>query len=268
MSNIHPSAVVHPAATIDEEVEIGPYAVIDEHVSIGKGTRVLAMAHITGYTTIGQYNVIHAGAVIGGDPQDVNFKGEPSYLAIGDRNVFRENVTVHRGTAPGSSTIIGDNNLFMVNAHIAHNNVVGNHAIFVNNSCLAGHVDVEDRAHIGAYCSVHQFCRVGKHAFMRGYSRASRDVPPYCIIENLHTVRALNTIGLKRAGFSPERVNSLKQAFRILFRLSGNLKLAAERVEREVEMTPDVQHLLDFIRSSKKGVAVGKIDAPEILEEE
>lgn len=268
MSNIHPTAVIHAGANIDEEVEIGPYAVIDEHVSIGKGTRVLAMAHITGYTTIGKDNVIYTGAVIGGDPQDLNFKGEPSYLVIGDRNVFRENVTVHRGTAPGSSTIIGDGNLFMVNAHIAHNNVVGNHAIFVNNSCLAGHVDVEDRAHIGAYCSVHQFCRVGKHAFMQGYSRASRDVPPYCIIENLHTVRALNTIGLRRAGFSPERLSSLKQAFRILFRTSGNLKMAVERVEREVEITPDVRHLLDFIKSSKKGVAVGKIDAPEEFEEE
>ena len=262
MPNIHPTAIVAPQATIGVGVEIGPYVVVEEHVSIGKGTRIQALAHLKGYTTIGENNVIHTGAVIGDDPQDLGFKGEPSYLLIGDDNVFRENVTVHRGTAPGSSTIIGNNNLFMVNSHVAHNNEVSDNVIMVNNSCLAGYVHVEDNATIGAYCSVHQFCRVGTFSFMRGYSRASRDVPPFCIIEKLHTVRSLNLVGLKRAGFAGERIAALKEAFRILFRTGGNLKTAMKRVEDEALLTEDVHYLLDFIRSSKKGVAVSAKTEP------
>jgi UDP-N-acetylglucosamine acyltransferase len=179
-------------------------------------------------------------------------------VTIGDGNTFRENVTIHRGTKPNSHTVIGDHNLFMVNSHLAHNNTIGSHVTMVNNSVLAGYVQVQDYATIGAYCSVHQFCRVGKYAFMRGYARASRDVPPYCIVEELHTVRALNLVGLKRGGFSEGRLRALKQAFRLLFRSERNLKLAMERVEQEVELTEEVRYLLDFIKQSKRGVAVGK----------
>ena len=258
MNIIHPSAVVDPQTQLDDNIEIGPHVVVEKHVSIGGGTRVLALAHLKGHTTIGRNNVIHAGAVIGEDPQDRAFKGEPSYVTIGDNNIFRENVTVHRGTAPGSSTVVGNDNFFMVNAHVAHNNVIGNNVTMVNNSCLAGHVDVADFATIGAYCSVHQFCRVGAYAFMRGYSRASRDVPPFCIIDELHVVRALNIVGLKRAGFSSERLSALKQAFSIMFRSGGNLKISMEQVEREVAETEDIRYLLDFVRASQKGVAVGR----------
>ncbi len=256
MTEIHPSAIIHPGAELDEDVFIGPYSIIEENVRIGKGTRIVALAHIKGFTSLGCGNTIHTGVVIGEDPQDHAFAGEPSYVRIGDDNVFRENVTVHRGTTPGSETIIGDHNLFMVNSHVAHNNVVGDHVIMVNNSCLAGYVTVGNHATIGAYCSVHQFCRVGEHAFMRGYSRSSRDVPPYCIVEELHTVRSLNLVGLRRGGFGSERIRALKHAFSLLFRSKGNLKAAAEHVEKEVELTADVRHLLEFIRSSKKGVAV------------
>jgi len=258
MITVHPTALVNAGARLDEGVEIGPYVVVEEHVSIGEGTRVLAMVHLKGYTTIGRYNTIHTGTVIGEDPQDLAFSGEESYVFIGNNNVFRENVTVHRGTKPGSSTVIGDHNLFMVNSHVAHNNKVGSHVIMVNNSCLAGYVTVDDYSTIGAYCSVHQFCRVGKYAFMRGYARASRDVPPFCVVEELHTVRSLNVVGLKRAGFSAERLKPLQEAFRILFRSTGNLKQNVERVKRDVALTEDVAYLIDFIEESKRGVAVGK----------
>ena len=258
MTDIHPTAVVYPGAEIDPDVVIGPHVIVEENVRIGRSTRILGLAHLKGFTTIGSHNTIHTGTVIGEDPQDHGFSGEPSYVRIGDYNVFRENVTVHRGTKPGTVTSIGNHNLFMVNAHVAHNNTVGDHAIMVNNSCLAGYVEVEDHATIGAYCSVHQFCRVGAYSFMRGYSRSSRDVPPYCIIDELHTVRALNVVGLRRAGIPRDRLSALKQAFSLLFRSGGNLKIAAERVEREVEMTQEIVHLLEFIRNSKRGVAVGK----------
>jgi UDP-N-acetylglucosamine acyltransferase len=239
-------------------VSIGPHVVVEEHVTIGKDTRVMALSHLKGHTTIGCNNTIHTGAVIGEVPQDLSFKGKISYVSIGNDNTFRENVTIHRGTKPDSLTVIGNHNLFMVNSHVAHNNMVGNHVIMVNNSVLAGYVEVQDYATIGAYCSVHQFCRVGKYAFMRGYARSSRDVPPYCIVEELHTVRSLNLVGLKRAGFSEDSLRPLKQAFRLLFRSDRNLKLAMERVEQEVELSDDVKYLLDFIKQSKRGVAVGK----------
>jgi len=263
MIDVHPTAVVHPKANLDDGVKIGPYTVVEEHVAIGRGTNVQALAHIKDHTTLGCNNVIHTGVVIGGVPQDRAFEGKPSYVTIGDDNIFRENVTVHRGSKPESQTIIGNKNLFMVNAHVAHNNVVGSHVIMVNNSVLAGYVEVQDHATIGAYCAVHQFCRVGKYAFMRGYARASRDVPPYCIVEELHTIRALNVVGLKRAGFSIERLHALKQAFQLLFRSDRNLKLAMEHVENNVELTEDVRYLIDFIKLSKRGVAMGKRKSPE-----
>jgi UDP-N-acetylglucosamine acyltransferase len=268
MIDVHPTAVVDPKAKLDDGVKIGPYTVVEEHVTIGRGTHVLALAHIKGHTTLGCNNVIHTGAVLGEVPQDRAFGGKPSYVSIGDDNIFRENVTVHRGSKPESQTIIGNSNFFMVNAHVAHNNVIGSHVIMVNNSVLAGYVEVQDYATIGAFCAVHQFCRVGKYAFMRGYARASRDVPPYCIVEELHRVRALNAVGLKRAGFSTERLHALKQAFQLLFRSERNLKLAMERVEHNVEMTEDVRYLLDFIKLSKRGVAVSKRTSPESLIED
>jgi UDP-N-acetylglucosamine acyltransferase len=263
MIEVHPTALVHPKAKLDDGVKIGPFSVVEEHVAMGKDTHVLALAHIKGHTTLGCNNIIHTGAVIGEAPQDRAFEGKTSYVTIGDNNVFRENVTVHRGSKLESKTVIGNNNLFMVNAHVAHNNVIGDHVIMVNNSVLAGYVEVQDHATIGAYCAVHQFCRVGKYAFMRGYARASRDVPPFCIVEELHTVRALNVVGLKRAGFSSDRLHALKEAFKLLFRSERNLKLAMERVEREVELTEDVRFLLDFIKLSKRGVAVGQRNPPE-----
>ena len=255
---LHPTAVIHEESRLGSNVEVGPHAVIEDHVVIGDNCRIMAGAHIKSFTTMGSDNAVHTGAVIGDVPQDLSFGGERSYVRIGNHNVFREHATVHRGTTPESITTIGDHNFFMVNAHVAHNCSVGNKVVMVNNSSLAGHVEVEDSAMLSSCCLVHQFCRVGQYSLMRGASRTSKDVPPFCILDDVHTVRALNLVGLQRAGFSEERIRSLKKSFSILFRSGKKMSAALEEVETTVPLTEDVRYLLEFIRSSERGVAFGK----------
>jgi UDP-N-acetylglucosamine acyltransferase len=254
---IHPSAVISSAAEIHPEADIGPYVVVDGSVRIGARTRVMPHAYLTGWTNIGEDNVIHPGAVIGHEPQDLAFGGAQSYLRIGNRNVFREHSQVHRGTKPGSETVLGDDNYLMHNAHVAHNCVIGNHVIIAGGALLAGYVNVEDLAFISGNCVVHQYVRVGRLAIMRGLSRASRDVPPFCVMDGTHTVRAVNVVGLRRAGMSRDRIRAIREAFRVLFAGPTNLGMAVRRVEAEGPVTEDVAYLLDFIRASTRGMARG-----------
>jgi UDP-N-acetylglucosamine acyltransferase len=251
---IHPTAIVDACAELDPSVDVGPYVVIDGPVRVGPRTRVLPGAYLTGRTTIGADNVIHPGAVLGHEPQDLAYRGADTGLTIGDGNVFREHCEVHRGTQEGTSTEIGDRNYVMSQAHVAHNCRLGNEVILATGATLGGHVVVEDQAFISGNCVVHQHCRVGRLAIMRGLSRTSRDVPPIC--DETHVVRGLNRVGLRRAGFDRERVRALATAFRVLFRSRTNLGLAIARLADEVR-TPDVEYLLAFIRSSRRGVAVG-----------
>ena len=253
--SIHPTAVVDPRANIHRDAEIGPFAVIDGPVKIGAGTRLMPHAIIMGWTEIGEANCVHSGAVLGDAPQDVSYRGEQSYLRIGDRNVFREGVQVHRGTTAESVTTIGNNNFLMANSHVAHNCRLGNHIILTNNAVLGGHVEVGDRAILSASCAVHQFVRVGRLAMMRGLSATSRDVPPFSIIDWQHTVRGLNVVGLQRAGFEQARIRSLKHAFQILFRKRRNMTTAVR--ELRGDLSGDVQELLEFIRLSRRGVCAG-----------
>lgn len=240
-----------------EGVEIGPGVIIDGPSRIGAGTRILAHAYIGPYTTIGRGNSIGFGAIIGHEPQDYAFKGEESYTIIGDHNIIREYATIHRGTRPGSATRVGNHNFLMALSHLAHNAQVGDHVIVVNNALVGGYVEVADRAYISGNCVIHQFCRVGTLALMRGGSRTSRDVPPYCIVDGDHTVRGLNLVGLKRAGFTAAQIRPLQDAVRLLFFRRGNLSKAVAQVEAEVPLTPEVRHLLDFIKASQRGVAMG-----------
>lgn len=256
------SARIGPEVELAPDVEVGPGVIIDGPSRVGPGTRILAHAYIGPYTTIGAQNLIGFGAIIGYEPQDYAFTGAESYTIIGDRNLIREYVTIHRGTKPGSATRVGSHNFLMALSHLAHNVVVGDHVIVVNGALVAGYVEVADRAYISGNCVIHQFCRVGTLALMRGGSRTSRDVPPYCIIDWAHTVRGLNLIGLKRAGFSASQIGPLRQAVRLLFGRRGNLSQALARVEAEVPLTPEVTHLLDFIRSSSRGVALGPRASP------
>jgi UDP-N-acetylglucosamine acyltransferase len=254
---IHRTAVIDSRAEIDPNVEIGPYAVIDGPVKIKAGTCVMAHAYVTGWTEIGADNEIHPGAVLGDAPQDKVYNGAESYLRIGDRNIIREHAQIHRGTVAGSATIIGDDNFFMATAHIGHNCKLGDNVILANGALLAGYVEVGNNVFISGNCVVHQFVRIGDYALMRGLSGTSRDVPPYAIIDWQHTVRGVNVIGLKRAGFDEKRIRAIREAFRLLFRRGRNLSLALKEVENSDRANSDVSALLDFIKSSKRGVCFG-----------
>jgi UDP-N-acetylglucosamine acyltransferase len=255
--SIDATARLAPDVDLAPDVEVGPGAIIEGPSRIGPGTRILAHACIGPHTTIGAGNLIGFGAIIGYEPQDYAFTGEESYTIIGDHNIIREYVTIHRGTKPKSATRVGDHNFLMALSHLAHNAVVGHHVIVVNGALVGGYVEVADRAFISGNCVIHQFCRVGTLALMRGGTRTSRDVPPYSIIDGDHLVRGLNLVGLKRAGFTSAQIAPLRQAFRLLFARRGNLSQALERVKAEVPLTPEVAHLLDFIQSAKRGVALG-----------
>jgi UDP-N-acetylglucosamine acyltransferase len=253
---IHPTAIVDAAAELDPSVAVGPYVVIEGAARIGPETRLMAHAVVRGATTIGARNVVHPGAVLGGEPQDLAFQGGETFLRIGDDNVFREHVTVHRGTMAGSATVIGDGNYFMQSAHVAHNCVIGAATIVAGGALLAGHVVVDDRAFVSGNCVVHQHVRIGRHALLRGLARTSRDVPPFCLVDGTHTVRGVNTVGLRRAGFSPARIAAIRGAVRALFGRPTHLGRALERVETSGDLTDDVRELIDFIRASQRGVCV------------
>jgi UDP-N-acetylglucosamine acyltransferase len=259
----HPTAVIHEGAELAEGVRIGPNSVIGEHVRIGRDSVVEPSAVITGYTTIGERNRVFSFASIGFEPQDLKFGGEITTLEIGDDNTFREFVTIHRGTALGTGrTVIGNGNLFMAYAHVAHDCVVGSSTIFANAATLAGHVTVEDHATIGAYSGVHQFCRVGRYAFIGGYTVATKDVLPFSkTVGNRALLYGVNTIGLERRGFSRERIEAIRAAYRLLMSPTRNVSQAVAEIAAN-GAEGDVRFLLDFIRSSKRGVIVkrGKDD--------
>lgn len=253
---VHPTAIVDARAEIDPTAEIGPYVVVDGPVRVGPRTRVLSHATLCGWTTIGADNVIHMGAVVGHDPQDKAYAGEESYLHIGDRNVIREHAQLHRGTKPKSATVVGNDNYIMANAHVAHNCRVSDGVILAGGALIAGYVEVGDRAFVSGNCTVHQFVRVGRLALLRGLSRVDRDVPPFCIVDGTNCVRAINRVGLRRAGFDAARIRGVHVAFRHLFLRAGNLR---KRVDSLAAMPapPEVEELIAFIRASTRGVCQG-----------
>jgi UDP-N-acetylglucosamine acyltransferase len=253
--SIHETAIVHRDAVVGAGSVIGPYASIGAEVRIGRRCRVGASAVVDGCTEIGDDTEIYPLASIGLAPQDLKFKGEPTRLVVGRRNVFREFVTIHRGTAGGGGvTTIGDGNLFMAYAHVAHDCHVGNSNIFGNAATLGGHVTVEDFATISAYSGVHQFCRVGQHAFIGGYTVVTRDALPFAkTVGNRARIYGVNTIGLARRGFSPDAISKLRRAYRHL--VQHNTSRALELIERDPTLlAPEVTYLVTFITSAKRGV--------------
>jgi UDP-N-acetylglucosamine acyltransferase len=256
-ADIHPTAIVHPNAKIGAGTVIGPYVTIGEHVTIGERCQIGASSVIDGLTTIGDDNQIFPMTSIGLVPQDLKFGGELTKVVIGDRNQIREFVTIHRGTKGGGGvTSIGNHNLLMAYAHIAHDCHVGSDTIFGNAATLAGHVLVEDFANVGAYSGVHQFCRVGKYAFIGGYSVVTKDALPYVkSVGNRARIYGINSIGLIRRGFTQESISKLRRAYRHL--LHSNTSRAIARIEQDTGLqTPEIAYLLDFIRSSKRGVGL------------
>ncbi|HEX9163752.1 MAG TPA: acyl-ACP--UDP-N-acetylglucosamine O-acyltransferase [Thermoanaerobaculia bacterium] len=256
-SAIDSTAVVSSEASIADDVTIGPYCVIGPHVTIGAGTKVGPQVRMEGPVTIGEQNNIVGQCSIGTPPQDLKYKGEQTELVIGNNNTIREFVTINRGTAGGGGiTTIGSNNFFMAYSHVAHDCHVGSNTVFANNATLAGHVDVGDHSTIGAFTAVHQFCRVGEHAFIGGGSICTQDVLPFVKTVGNRPAKTygINTIGLQRKGFSPETIDALHRAYRILIRSHLKLEEALARIENELGDFPEARYLAAFARGSKRGI--------------
>jgi UDP-N-acetylglucosamine acyltransferase len=256
-ATIEETAVISSEAVLAPDVSVGAYAVIGPHVSIGAGTVIGPHVRIEGPTAIGERNRFLGQASIGTEPQDLKFKGEKTELHIGNDNVFREFVTVNRGTTGGGGvTTIGNGNFFMAYAHVAHDCHIGMQTIFANNATLAGHVDVGDFSTIGAFSAVHQFCRVGEHAFIGGGSICTQDVLPFVKTVGNRPAKTygVNTIGLDRKGFPKETVQALQRAYRLLVRSKLSVHDALDRIETELGLYPEVRYFAEFVRSSQRGV--------------
>ena len=252
---IHPTAIVSPEAELGEGVAVGPYAIVGAGVTIGAGTSVGAHASIEGPTILGRENRVFPHAVLGFDPQDLKYHGEKTWLKIGDSNVFREFSTVHRGTVTGrGETLIGNGNYFMSYSHVAHDCRIGSSAVFANSASLAGHVDVGDHVVLGAFVGAHQFTRVGQFAFAGAYAQVRQDILPYCKTDGIEAkTYGINRIGMQRLGFSADRLKALERAYRLLIKSKLNTTQALERIEAELPGQQDVEYLVDFIKSSKRG---------------
>jgi len=253
---IHSTAIVHPTARIASTADIGPYCIIGEEVEIGAGSRLMANVYAEGPTWIGEENIFYPYTTVGVASQDLKYKGERAETRIGARNRIREFVTIHRGTEGGGLvTRIGDDNLLMAYVHVAHDVRVGNNTVLANGVTLGGHVLVGDWAVIGAFTGVHQFCRIGRHAFIGGYSVVTQDALPYStsVSEREIHVFGANRTGLERRGFAGERLEALQKAFRLLSRAGLNTSQAVERIRAEIDSTPELDELLAFIAASERG---------------
>ncbi len=254
----HPTAIIHPRAHIACSVTIGAYTVIGENIELGEDCEVMSHVVIGGPAKFGKRNRIFPFASLGQDPQDMKYRGEVSYLEVGDENIFREFVTVHRGTAEGDGvTRIGSHNLLMAYVHIAHDCVLGNHIIMANGATLAGHVTIGDYATVGAFCGIHQFCRIGAHSCLGSFSGANQDILPYSRSSSPRPldVYGANRVGLERRGFSKDDINELEAALRLLTRSKLNTTQALEAIEAKGFKSEHVRALVQFIRTSERGVA-------------
>lgn len=253
-TQIHPTAIVDPGAQIGADVIIGPYCVIGDKVVIGDGSWLQNHVTVMGPSTIGKGNKFYAYASIGQQTQDLKYAGEPTYLEVGDDNVFREFCTVHRGSLPGTKTIVGSHNNFLAYSHIAHDCIVGNHVIFSNNGTLAGHVTVEDHVILSGLTAVHQFCRIGKHAITGGCSKVVQDIVPYTIVDgNPARARGINIVGLQRNGYNEDQIRAVRDAYKVLYRKGLNQTQALEKL-RTGTITAEVEHLINFIAGSQRGI--------------
>jgi UDP-N-acetylglucosamine acyltransferase len=253
---IHPTAIVHPKAQLGADCEIGPYCVIGEHVILGDGCKLHSHVVIDGHTKLGRRNEIFPFASIGLKTQDLKWKGGITRTEIGDDNTFREYVTVHSATGDGEATVVGSNNHILAYCHLAHNVTLGNHIIMSNVATLAGHVTVEDHAVIGGLAAAHQFCRIGKLAMIGGCSKVVQDVPPFMMADgNPAETRTINKVGMERNGISEPALAALKLCYKILFREGMTISNALVKIEKEVPALAEVQHLVQFVRTSERGIS-------------
>lgn len=254
---IHPQATVAASAKLGKGVRVGAYAIIGEEVELGEGCVLHSHAVVQGPSRFGKNNVFHPFCVVGGDPQDYTFRGERVELVACDGNIFREYVTVSRGTQKGGGkTSLGDDNFFLAYSHIGHDCRVGSHTLLVNGATLAGHVTIEDFVTIGAFCPVHQFCRIGRYAYIGASTVITQDVPPFSKVVTGRETKSfgINTIGLERKGFSPERLQALKRAYRLLLRSKLNTSQALEEMKKTLGDSADVKELIQFIVRAERGI--------------
>ena len=246
MPEVHPAALVDPTAVLGEGTVVGPFAIVEAGVVLGANCRIQGHATVRAGTTMGDRNVVSHGAVMGGDPQDTKYHGEPTFLRVGDDNTFREYVTVHRATGEGESTVVGNRCYVMAYVHLGHNVTLMDDVVIANNTGISGHVTVESRVNIGGMTGVHQWTRIGKVAMIGGMARITRDVPPFMMVDGEDNARDINAVGLRRIGITPPGRQALHKACKLLFRSQLGLRNAMEIVRREVEITPEVEYLLSF----------------------
>jgi len=255
MAEIHPSAIVSPKAELADDVVVGPFSIIGDGATVGSGCQIANNVLLDGKVTIGKDCKLLPGAVVGTIPQDLKYKGEETEVVIGDNNIIREYATINRGTTASGRTVVGNGNLIMAYAHIAHDCRIRDNTILANAVTMAGHIVVEDFAIVGGLTPIHQFCRIGIHSIVGGLSRINKDVPPYSKVAGIPTkVYGLNIVGLTRRNFPKDVIANLKRAFRIIFRGGLNTTQALARVREEVDLTPEVEYLLDFISKSERGI--------------
>ena len=253
---IHPTAIVHPKAEVGPECEIGPYCVLGENVVLGARCRLHSHVVIDGHTRLGMENEIFPFASIGLKTQDLKWRGGITRTEIGDRNTFRESVTINSATSEGEVTVVGSDNHILAYSHIAHNVVMGNHVIMSNVATLAGHVRVEDYAVVGGLAAVHQFCRIGKMSIIGGCSKVVQDVPPFMLADgNPAETRTINKVGMERNGIPEESQSALRQAYKLLFREGLTIPNALARITQELPPVPELLHLIEFVRTSERGIS-------------
>jgi UDP-N-acetylglucosamine acyltransferase len=256
MSQIHPTAIVAPEARIGADCTIGAYCIVGPDVVLGDGCRLHPHAIVEGHTQLGTGNEIFSFACIGGRSQDLKWKGGITRVRIGDHNVFREYCTVHSATADGNETLVGSNNFFLANTHLAHDVRVGSHVIMSNLVALAGHVTVDDHAVIGGMSAVHQFVRIGRRSMVGGCTKVTQDVAPFMMVDgNPGTTRFINKIGLERSGLPPETISALAKAYKLLFRGGLTTAEAVERILTDLPSGPELTHLVEFVRTTQRGLA-------------
>jgi UDP-N-acetylglucosamine acyltransferase len=253
---IHPTAIIEPGVEIEEEVSIGPFCILREGVHIKKGSKLVSNVIVEGKTEIGENCTVYPFTSLGLPPQDMKYRGEKTGLRIGNNNVIREYITIHRASIGGDGiTSIGDNNFLMAYVHVAHDCNIGSSIIMANVATLAGHVVVEDHAVVGGLVAIHQFTRIGTYSMVGGFSGVNQDIPPYMIASGARAkLFGLNTIGLKRHGFPDSTINELKKAYKILFREKHTLKEAVKKIQEELPYTDEIKLLIEFIQKNKRGI--------------
>jgi UDP-N-acetylglucosamine acyltransferase len=253
---VHPTAIVSAEAELATDVVVGPYAIVEGKVRIGPGSVLRPHVHLVGPLTLGRNNLVCTGAVLGERPQHLKYHDEPTGTEIGDDNVFREHVTVHRGTTHSWQTRIGNGNYFMANSHVAHDCQIGNQCILANGALVGGHCAIGDNVYLSGNSAVHQFCRVGRLALLGGVSAATKDVPPFILQQNINEVAGVNVVGMRRAGMPAADIAAVRRAFQVLYREGHLVPLALAKIEQELGANPAVAELVAFIRNSTRGIVL------------